>query len=301
MTRLGEKLDRSIFSADLFSLYEPSRHTIPFVYNSPHSGRYYPESFLEASRLDFHDIRRSEDYYIDLLFEGALDIGAPLLAANFPRSYLDVNREPYELDPKMFDGPLPPYVNIGSMRVAGGLGTVPRIVAENMEIYQRRMPVVEALERIEHVYKPYHNSLSHLLGRTHAAFGMAILVDCHSMPGSIRLPGSNLKPDIIIGDRYGTSASRDISQAALHFLQELGFVVACNKPYAGGFITEYYGRPTRSVHALQIELNRSLYIDEKTLELLPQFHAVKTSLEIFMQQFADFVCDSMVQSPFAAE
>lgn len=301
MTRLGEKLDRTPFDTDLFSLYEPSRQIIPFVYNSPHSGRYYPESFLEASRLDFHDIRRSEDYYTDVLFEGALDLGAPLLAANFPRSYLDVNREPYELDPKMFDGPLPSYANIGSMRVAGGLGTVPRIVAENMEIYQRRLRVSEALERIETIYKPYHNCLSHLVGRTHAAFGMAVLVDCHSMPGTIRIPGSNVKPDIIVGDRYGTSASRDISQAALHFLQELGFVVSSNKPYAGGFITEYYGRPMRSTHALQIEVNRAIYINETTLELLPEFHAVKMALEIFMRQMADFVCDFVVNTPYAAE
>lgn len=294
-------MERVAFDTDLFSLYEPSRHVIPFVYNSPHSGRHYPESFLQASRLDHHDIRRSEDYYVDVLFEGALDIGAPLLAANFPRSYLDVNREPYELDPKMFDSPLPPYANIGSMRVAGGLGTVPRVVAENMEIYQHRLPVVDAMERIEQIYKPYHNCLSHLVGRTHSAFGIAVLVDCHSMPGTIRIPGSNVKPDIIIGDRYGTSASRDISHAAIHFLQELGFVVSSNKPYAGGFITEYYGRPARSTHALQIEINRAIYIDEKTLVLTQEFNAVKTALEIFMRQLADFVCDAVEVIPFAAE
>jgi N-formylglutamate amidohydrolase len=294
-------LDSTVFGTDLFSLYEPISQTIPFVYNSPHSGRYYPEAFLAASRLNNHDIRRSEDYYTDLLFEGALDIGAPLLAANFPRSFLDVNREPYELDPKMFDGLLPSYANIGSMRVAGGLGTVPRVVAENMEIYERRIAVSDALDRVERIYKPYHASLSHLLGRTHAAFGMAILMDCHSMPGSIRIPGSNVKPDIIIGDRYGTSASREISLAAMHFLQELGFVVASNKPYAGGFITEYYGRPSRSMHALQIEINRAIYIDEKTLVLTPEFGAIKTALEIFMRQMAIFVCDYAEQMANAAE
>lgn len=294
-------MDSSIFGPDLYSLYEPSRQTIPFVFNSPHSGRIYPQEFLEASRLSHFDIRRSEDYYVDVLFEGALDIGAPLLAANFPRSFLDLNREPYELDPKMFDGTLPPYANIGSMRVAGGLGTVPRVVAENMEIYAHRFPVTDALDRIEHMYKPYHNCLSRLLGRTHAAFGMAILVDCHSMPGTIRLPASNLRPDIVVGDRYGTSASRDLSQAAIHFLQELGFVVSSNKPYAGGFITEYYGRPSRAMHALQIEINRSIYIDEKSLVLRPEFPAVKAALGIFMQQMADYVCDFVELVPYAAE
>lgn len=294
-------MDSSIFGPDLYSLYEPSRQTIPFVFNSPHSGRTYPQEFLEASRLSHFDIRRSEDYYVDVLFEGALDIGAPLLAANFPRSFLDLNREPYELDPKMFDGTLPPYANIGSMRVAGGLGTVPRVVAENMEIYAHRFPVADALDRIENMYKPYHNCLSRLLGRTHAAFGMAVLVDCHSMPGTIRLPASNLRPDIVVGDRYGTSASRDLSQAAIHFLQELGFVVSSNKPYAGGFITEYYGRPSRAMHALQIEINRSIYIDEKSLVLRPEFPAVKAALDIFMRQMADYVCDFVELVPYAAE
>jgi N-formylglutamate amidohydrolase len=286
---------------ELFEVYEPAVHSIPFVYNSPHSGRCYPVSFLESSRLNAYEIRRSEDHFVDELFSSATDIGAPLLKANFPRAYLDVNREPYELDQRMFDGALPSYANIGSMRVAGGLGTVPRIVAENMDIYAHRLPVDEGLNRIERIYKPYHACLRKLVSRTHASFGMAVLIDCHSMPGNIRLAGSNIRPDVIIGDRYGTSASAEISRAALYLLEELGFTAVCNKPYAGGFITEHYGRPVRSLHALQIEVNRALYVDEKTLLKTAEFYAVQSALDTFMRQLAMFVSDYANDIAFAAE
>lgn len=286
---------------ELFEVHEPAVHSIPFVYNSPHSGRCYPVSFLESSRLNAYEIRRSEDHYVDELFAGATDIGAPMLKANFPRAYLDVNREPYELDPRMFEGALPSYANIGSMRVAGGLGTVPRIVAENMDIYAHRLPVDEGISRIEGIYKPYHACLRKLVSRTHAHFGMAVLIDCHSMPGNIRLASSNIRPDVIIGDRYGTSASAEISRAALYFLEELGFTAVCNKPYAGGFITEHYGRPVRSLHALQIEVSRALYVDEKTLLKTAEFHAVQSALDTFMRHLSAFVSEYAIDMAFAAE
>jgi N-formylglutamate amidohydrolase len=284
-----------------FEVREPADQTIPFVFNSPHSGRRYPLSFLDETRLDSLAIRRSEDHYVDELFAAAPELGAPLLMAHFPRAYLDVNREPYELDPRMFDGPLPPYVNIGSMRVAGGLGTIPRIVAENMEIYRRRLPVEEALHRIETIYKPYHTCLRRLIARTHARFGMGILIDCHSMPGNIRLSGSEIRPDFIIGDRYGTSASAELSRAAMHFLEGLGFAAVRNKPYAGGFITEHYGRPVRGLHALQIEINRALYVDETTLTKNSQFDLLAEALGSFMRQMADFVAEFAGERPLAAE
>ncbi|KQQ34416.1 N-formylglutamate amidohydrolase [Rhizobium sp. Leaf306] len=285
-----------------FEVREPARQTIPFVYNSPHSGRCYPESFLADSNLDSMAIRRSADHYVDDLFADAPELGAPLLAAHFPRAYLDVNREPFELDPRMFDGPLPPYANIGSMRVAGGLGTIPRIVAENMDIYRRKLSVAEGLSRIEAIYKPYHACLRRLIAATHARFGICVLIDCHSMPGNIRLSGSNVKPDFIIGDRYGTSASAELSRAALSFLSEMGFAAVRNKPYAGGFITEHYGRPVRGLHALQIEINRGLYVDEGTLSKRPEFDAIAAALSLFMRQMADFVADfSASDTALAAE
>jgi N-formylglutamate deformylase len=274
---------------ELFEVHEPVSQTIPFVYNSPHSGRIYPPEFIAQSRLEGISIRRSEDHYVDELFGAAVDLGAPLLLANFPRAYLDVNREPYELDPRMFDGLLPPYANINSLRVAGGLGTIPRIVAENMEIYARRLPVQEGLERVESVYKPYHSTLRRLIARTHVQFGFGVLIDCHSMPGNVRVAGSNARPDFIIGDRYGTSASAELSRTAIGILEEMGFAAIRNKPYAGGFITEHYGRPSRGLHALQIEVNRSIYVDEVTLEKRPDFDIVATAVTSFMRQMADYV------------
>lgn len=284
-----------------FEVREPETQTIPFVFNSPHSGRCYPAQFLAASRLDALAIRRSEDHFVDELFADAPLFGAPLLMAHFPRAYLDVNREPYELDPRMFEDALPSYANIGSMRVAGGLGTVPRIVAENMEIYARRMPVSDALERIEMLYKPYHACLRRLIARTHAQFGLSILIDCHSMPGNIRVAGSDARPDFIIGDRYGTSASGELSRAALHILEDMGFNAVRNKPYAGGFITEHYGRPVRGLHALQIEINRALYVNEATLEKRPEFDLIAGAISAFMRQMVDFAADFSIEATLAAE
>jgi len=286
---------------EIFEVLEPVSQTIPFVYSSPHSGRIYPPDFIAQSRLQGIAIRRSEDHYVDELFSAASVLGAPLLLANFPRAYIDVNREPYELDPRMFDGMLPPYANINSLRVAGGLGTIPRIVAENMEIYARRVPVEDALRRIDTIYKPYHATLRRLIARTHVKFGFGVLVDCHSMPGNIRIAGSNIRPDFILGDRYGTSASADLSRAAMQILEELGFNAVRNKPYAGGFITEHYGRPSRGLHALQIEVNRSLYVDETTLEKRPDFDAVAAAITLFMKRMAEHVESYAGDPALAAE
>ncbi|MBY3520680.1 N-formylglutamate amidohydrolase [Rhizobium laguerreae] len=286
---------------ELFEVHEPVSQTIPFVYNSPHSGRIYPPEFIAQSRLEGIAIRRSEDHYVDELFGSAVALGAPLLAANFPRAYLDVNREPYELDPRMFDGLLPPYANVNSLRVAGGLGTIPRIVAENMEIYARRLPVQEGLDRVEAVYKPYHAALRRLIARTHVQFGFGVLIDCHSMPGNVRVAGSTARPDFILGDRYGTSASAELSRAAIAILEEMGFAAIRNKPYAGGFITEHYGRPSRGLHALQIEVNRAIYVDELTLEKRDDFAAVADAVADFMQQMADYVEKFAGERALAAE
>ncbi|CAN7231635.1 N-formylglutamate amidohydrolase [Pararhizobium sp. LjRoot235] len=294
-------MTQNVSETEQFEVREPEQQRIPFVFNSPHSGRIYTQSFLEQSRLDDLSIRRSEDHFVDELFHSVTDLGAPLLLAHFPRAFLDVNREPYELDPRMFDGALPPHANISSMRVAGGLGTVPRLVAENMEIYRGRFPVAEALERIETIYKPYHACLRRLIARTHVQFGLAVLIDCHSMPGNIRLAGTGQRPDFIIGDRYGTSASADLSRAAVSMLEDLGFSVARNKPYAGGFITEHYGRPARGLHALQIEINRGLYVDEATLQKKKDFAMLAHAIGVFLGGLAAHVDKYAGNSSLAAE
>lgn len=278
--------DIDLLTREPFKVRAPASQSLPFIFNSPHSGRHYTQAFLASSRLDEHTIRRSEDIFVDELFADMPAMGAPLLSACFPRAYLDVNREPYELDPKMFDGALPSYANIRSIRVAGGLGTIARVVAEAHEIYHSRIPVDEALERIETLYKPYHQQLRQLIAKTHARFQNAFLIDCHSMPsGDHHVPTSN-RPDFVLGDRYGTSCTGALTQALFKGLSDLGYSVSCNKPYAGGFITEHYGRPNSGLHALQLEINRGLYANESELTKNGHFEILKNDLnKVFKRAF----------------
>jgi N-formylglutamate amidohydrolase len=205
------------------------------------------------------------------------------MSAVYPRAYLDVNREPYELDPKMFAGRLPSYANVRSLRVAGGLGTIPRVVSDAANIYRRPLAVEEGMARIERIYRPYHDTLRRLLAQTHVAFGMAILVDCHSMPSNIRGGPTRLRPDFVLGDRFGASCMPDLTDCAAATLQRLGYTVCRNKPYAGGFITEHYGRPSRGLHALQIEVNRGLYMDEYRLEPHRGFERLSSDLTVLAE------------------
>src|SRR5918912_3392825 len=261
-----------------FLIAEPSRQTIPFVFNAPHAGAVYPGSFLDASRLAGLALRRSEDAYVDVLFAGVTALGAPLMTARFPRAYLDVNREPYELDPRMFEGRLPPFANTRSMRVAGGLGTIPRIVADGQEIYRGKLPVDEGLRRIEWLYKPYHRALRQLVQRTARGFGHAVLIDCHSMPSTSLAKDEAGRADVVLGDRYGTSCWTALTDAVEAALRARGYAVVRNKPYAGGFITEHYGEPALGRHALQIEVNRALYMDERSLARRAGFASVAADL-----------------------
>lgn len=284
-----------------FEVRTSAEQRVPFVFNSPHSGRHYPERFLAMARLDRDQIRRSEDCYVDELFGGVVGLGAPMLAANFPRAYLDVNREPWELDPRMFVEPVPSFANIRSARVAGGLGTVPRLVGEGLDIYPGRLPLAEAVARIESVYRPYHDTLKRLLTRTHARFGFAVLIDCHSMPASVRTGENGMRPDFIVGDRFGTSASRALTESAIGFLMAMGYTVAHNKPYAGGFITEHYGRPPRNLHALQIEINRGLYMNERTFQRSSGFDALADDLSRFCADLMSVPDRDIHDLPLAAE
>lgn len=290
-----------LFGRRPFDIAAPPRQRLPLVFNSPHSGRCYPEAFLAASRLDERAIRRSEDTYVDELFHSAVGLGAPLLRANFPRAWLDVNREPYELDPSMFEGNLPTFANIRSVRVAGGLGTIARIVSESEEIYAAPLLVEEGLARIEDVYKPYHEALQGLVSATHTEFGQVLLVDCHSMPSTVRGGQSRVRPDIVLGDRYGASCSGEITDTAGHILSRLGYSISRNKPYAGGFITESYGKPGLGTHAMQIEINRCLYVDERTLQPTDGFARLQTDLAIFIAELAALFGDGLLAPADAAE
>jgi N-formylglutamate amidohydrolase len=262
-----------------FEILEPVEWRGPAVFNSPHSGSVYPHTFLATTRLDIATLRRSEDSFVDELVAGVVGRGYPLMRAHFPRCYVDVNREPYELDPRMFDGRLPSFANTRSMRVAGGLGTVARVVGESQEIYSQRIPVEEAIRRIEGLYKPYHRALRRLFARQHREFGAAVLIDCHSMPSTAGAKDERPRADIVLGDRYGTSCVPAIAETVETLLRGRGYVVSRNKPYAGGFITEHYGNPAVGLHAIQLELNRALYMDERRYERAASFQNVAADLE----------------------
>ena len=247
-------------------ILSPARQTVPLVFSSPHSGRAYPDAFIAAAALDAQTLRRSEDSFVDELFAHAPHAGAPLLKALFPRAYVDPNREPYELDPAMFAGRLPDFVNRRSPRVAAGLGTIARVVASGAEIYAGKLDFAEAQTRIDTLYRPYHAALEHLVEATRRQFGFCILVDCHSMP-SIGGPlendaGKRRQVDMILGDGHGTTCAPGVTLAIESALRGFGYTVVRNTPYSGGYITRSYGQPADGVHAIQIEINRALYMDE---------------------------------------
>jgi N-formylglutamate amidohydrolase len=267
-----------------FEVREPLTAPSPFVFCSPHSGRIYPRHFLAQSRLDPMALRRSEDCYVDELFARAASRGATLLAARFPRAYLDANREPFELDPELFVEVLPDWANARSIRVAGGLGTIARIVSDGEEIYAGPIPLSDALARIDMLHKPFHNVLRSLIDRAQRNFGYAILVDCHSMPSAHMAHAGVQRPDFVIGDRFGTSCDLRLTKLIRSALTDLGYEAQLNRPYAGGYITEHYGRPLRGVHAVQLEINRGLYMNEKTLEKLPRFMSLERDLLLFAKQ-----------------
>ena len=262
-----------------FEVVRPRELAAPLVFNSPHSGRVYPKAFLAASKLDAMTLRRSEDAYVEELFGFVAGLGAPLLYAHFPRAYLDVNREPYELDPALIRDGLPHYANTQSVRVVGGLGTIARIVSESDEIYREPLSLFAALERINRLYTPYHATLRSLLAEAKQAFGLAVLIDCHSMPSHPMTDAGGGRPDFVLGDRYGTSCSGELTHAAAQQLKAQGYAVALNKPYAGGYITEHYGRPHAGQHVLQVEINRALYMNETSFDKAPGFERLQQDLE----------------------
>ena len=273
-----------------FEIIEPAEWRAPIIFNSPHSGSVYPDDFLIASRIDLPTLRRSEDSFMDELIGHLSNRGFPVVRVNFPRSYVDVNREPYELDPRMFSGRIPSFANTRSVRVVGGLGTIPRVVGDGQEIYRERIPLDDALERIEALYKPYHRALRRLINKAHQMFGTAVVVDCHSMPSVGISRDEPRRPDVVIGDRYGTSCAPLLPERIEETLNGLGYSVGRNKPYAGGFITEHYGAPASGLHAVQLEFNRAVYMDERRRERGPRFAQVAADFAILADVLATTIC-----------
>lgn len=274
-----------------YAILAPARQTVPLVFASPHSGDVYPPDFVARSRLDLRTLRRSEDSYVDELFAAAPGCGAPLIRALFPRAYVDPNREPYELDPAMFDGPLPAFVNSNSSRVAAGLGTVARVVSNGEAIYRGKLSFAEAEQRIANCYRPYHSALSELVDATMSRFGCAMLIDCHSMPSvggpMERDPGTG-RVDIVLGDCHGVSCDPRLTDLAERVLRAEGLAVQRNTPYSGGFTTQHYGRPGEGMHTLQIEVNRALYMNEFTYERSTGFAALRRRLSRLVEALGEF-------------
>ncbi len=236
-----------------------------------------PFCFVESSRLSPQALRKSEDAYVDELLSTAPSQGAVLMQAHFPRAYIDINREPYELDPVLFNGRLPDFVNSQSLRAIGGLGTIARIVNEKEEIYHGPLTLETAFLRIEKLYKPYHAALHDLMQSTRAQFGTAFLLDCHSMPS--QQPDRGGWPDFVLGDRFGTSCAPEITKLVQALLRSLGYRVSLNKPYAGGTLRNTTASRDQGIHALQIEVDRSLYMNEDTFEKSSAFSGLQWDME----------------------
>jgi N-formylglutamate amidohydrolase len=264
-----------------FTISHPVRRDTPVIFASPHSGRDYAPGFVEQSLLDKRLIRSSEDAFVDRLFDAAPACGAPLLIARVPRAYLDLNRAPDELDPALIDGIARAPHN---PRVSSGLGVIPRVVANGRPIYRGKLTLEEARRRIATVWHPYHNALRGLIDANHAAFGQAILIDCHSMPHEAieahARPG-HPRPDVVLGDRFGAAAGREVMDQVESAFAAAGLRVVRNAPFAGAYIAQAYGRPSRGNHVVQVEVDRALYLDEARIELRPDyaaFHALITGV-----------------------
>lgn len=270
-----------------YSILTPAGSRGPLVFASPHSGRAYPDALLAAARLDPLTLRRSEDSFLETLFDAAPRYGAPLIHALFPRVWCDVNREPWELDPAMFDEKLPDWVNARSPRVAAGLGTIARVVATGEPIYRRRLSFAEAERRIATCWQPFHAALAGLVDQAKQMHGFAILIDCHSMPSVQAGDGRAARmPDFVLGDAHGTACSAVLMRRAEALLADLGYSVRRNDPYAGGYITRHYGRPRGNVHALQVEISRALYMDEQRIEPATTLSRLQRDLETFVAELS---------------
>ncbi|WP_051279892.1 N-formylglutamate amidohydrolase [Hellea balneolensis] len=267
------------FESDCLKAFTPPIRVIPpkkwrrgVIFASPHSGNVYPKGFTARSSLSLQSLRRNEDAYIAELFAPAVICGAPLLAAQFPRCFVDVNRAPNEL-------PLDwaPEAGTPTPRAAAGLGVIPTMLSESLAIYKKPLSYRAARARLTALYHPYHDALQDLITQAGLRFGSALLIDCHSMPGFA--PMGSRRPDIILGDRFGVSCYPEtITRVELAFRRQ-GYNVTRNYPYAGGYVTQHYGKPRAGIEALQIEINRDLYLNPVTLKKKRSYAALAENLK----------------------
>lgn len=269
-----------------FDVILPATQTSCVVFASPHSGRDYTWSFMRKTVLNEHAIRSSEDAFVDQLFECAPEYGAAFLKAGAPRAFVDLNRARDELDPALIEGVRRLRHN---PRVASGLGVIPRVVANGRAIYRGKMTLHEAQERIAGYWEPYHEKLQSLLNIAHDRHGQTVLIDCHSMPHEAMdgvLRAGMRRPDVVLGDRFGAAASGDVVDRIEAAFVTAGFVVTRNTPFAGAFITQAYGKPSLGQHAVQVEIDRSIYMNEKLIRPNGDFDAVRAVLRDVVKEVA---------------
>lgn len=283
----------------VYTLHRPKSRQSAAVFSSPHSGSCYSDAFVARSILDITSLRSSEDAFVDELFMAAPDHGAPLLCAKAPRAYIDLNRAADELDPALIAGA---PKSGRSPRINAGLGVIPRVVSDARMIQNGKITLTEATSRIDQFYTPYHEALDGLMHQSREQFGYAFLIDCHSMPnealaGSPSINGA--RPEIVLGDRFGASCDRWLMDAAMQMFRNAGFHVVRNAPFAGGYITQKFGRPSENFHALQIEIDRSLYMHEKAIEKNARFTSVQRQLTEIVRGLANLGCEP--QQTIAAE
>jgi len=281
-----------------FILHQPLRRDTSVIFSSPHSGRDYPREFLAASVLDERTIRSSEDAFVDLLFDSAPQWGAPLLAARAPRAFLDLNRAADELDPAVIEG-------VGrsahNPRISSGLGVIPRVVANGRPIYRGKLSRAEAEARLAQWWHPWHDRLRGLIEESVSLFGEAVLIDCHSMPHEAieahARPGRD-RPEVVLGDRFGAAAGQEIVHRVEAAFRRVGLRVARNAPFAGAHIAQAYGRPARGRHVVQVEIDRSLYMDEVHVRPRADFEAFRGLMTEVVAELVEIGRDSV---PLAAE
>ena len=270
-----------------YYLHLPDAITTGAVFGSPHSGRDYPDDLIQKTNLSLEQLRSSEDAYVDELFSAAAAYGAPLLAASAPRAYVDLNRSADELDPAIVEGA---RLSGSNPRVSSGLGVIPRVVAEGRAIQSGKLTANEAQNRLAKFHAPYHAKLQEILTTTRAAYGQVLLIDCHSMPHDALAHSQKIggrRPEVVLGDRYGSSCDSTLVDHVEQFFAEAGFCVARNAPFAGAFIGQNYGRPSSGQSVLQVEIDRSLYMDETTLDQLDCFDDIRCRLSGVIRNICD--------------
>jgi N-formylglutamate amidohydrolase len=280
-----------------FLIDRPGGAPGPLVLASPHSGCFYPPSLMSQTRLDALTLRRSEDAYVDTLISAGVRFGCAVISAQFARAYVDVNRDPLELDPAMFSDALPGNARAQSDRVAAGLGAIPRVVGIGLDIYGGKLRYAEEDRRLTGVHQPYHRALRQLLEEARARHGYGVLLDWHSMPSQGVNRSNETLPDIVLGDRRGRACAPVLMAEVASAFQALGYRVNQNDPYAGGYTTETYGRPAVGLHALQIEIDRGLYLDEARIEPTGDFETLRADITTVLRRVSETLPSLRLASP----